>query len=245
MADSPAGTGKIFTEKIIAARLRGNGRVVLTVASTGIAALQQPGGWTAHSMFKLPFEDNDVPGALCNIRGESQRAELIRNCDLIIWDELSMTHKYCVEALNKTLRHLLNTDSLFGGKTILFSGYWRQVGPVVKYGSASDTVEAAVISSSLWTSITRLRLTASQRDKDDKHYASFVRAVGDNRQPTIHTSNGDMVALSNASDKSTTDHFTLKCTTNFEDSSSSSTLTWTKTHSLCMIVLYLPLPTRP
>lgn len=38
MADSPAGTGKTFTEKVIAARLRGKGRVVLTVASTGIAA---------------------------------------------------------------------------------------------------------------------------------------------------------------------------------------------------------------
>lgn len=51
-------------------------------------------------MFKLPLEENVVPGALCNIRGESQRAELIRNCDLIIWDGLPMTHKYCVEALN-------------------------------------------------------------------------------------------------------------------------------------------------
>ena len=217
MADSPAGTGKTFTEKVIAARLRGNGSVVLTVASTGIAALQLPGGWTADSMFKLPLEDNIVPGALCNIRGESQRAELIRNCDLIIWSELPMTHKYCVEALNKTLQDLLNTNSLFGGETILFSGDWRQVGPVVKYGSASDTVEAAVISSFLWASITRLHLTASQRDKEDNHYASFVRAVGENRQPTIHMSNGDMVALSNASDKSTTDHFTLKYTTNFED----------------------------
>ena len=181
MADSPAGTGKTFTEKVIAARLRGNGRVVLTVTSTGIAALQLLGGWTAHSMFKLPLDDNIVPGALCNIRGESQRAGHIRNCVLIIWDKLPMARKYCVEALNKTLQDLLNTNLLFGGKTILFSGDWRQVGPVVKYGSASDTVEAAVISSFLWASITRLHLliTASQRDKEDKHYASFVRAVGE------------------------------------------------------------------
>ena len=55
MADSAAGTGNTFTEKVIAARLHGNGRVVLTVASTGIAAHQLPGGWTAHSMFKLPL----------------------------------------------------------------------------------------------------------------------------------------------------------------------------------------------
>ena len=72
MADSPAGTGKTFTEKVIAARLRGDGRVVPTVASTGIAALQLPGGWTAHSMFKWPLEDNLVSGALRIIRGESR-----------------------------------------------------------------------------------------------------------------------------------------------------------------------------
>ena len=53
MADSAAGTGKKFTEKVIAARLRGNGRVVLTVASTAIAAPRSPGGWTAHPMLKL------------------------------------------------------------------------------------------------------------------------------------------------------------------------------------------------
>ena len=79
MADSPAGTGKTFTEKVVAARLRGNGRVVLTVASTGIAALQLPGGWTAHPMFKLPLDENVVRGAFCNIRGESHRAEVIHS----------------------------------------------------------------------------------------------------------------------------------------------------------------------
>ena len=156
-----------------------------------------------------------------------------------------MTHKYCIEALNKTLQDILNTDSRFGSETILSSGDWRQVGHVVKYGSASDTVEAAVISSFLWTSITRLRLTASQRDKEDKQYASFVRAVGGNRPPTIHMSNGDMVALSNASDKSTTDHFTLEHTTNFEDLINFVYPDLNEDTHLCMIVLYLPLPTRP
>lgn len=83
MIDAPAGTGKPFTEKVIAARLRGQGKIVLIVASTGNAAFQLPGGWTAHSMFKLPLNDNVVPGAVCPVKGESQRAELVRKCDLI------------------------------------------------------------------------------------------------------------------------------------------------------------------
>ena len=128
-----------------------------------------------------------------------------------------MTHKYCVEALNKSLQDLINNNTLFGGKTIVFSGDWRQIGPVVEYGSASDTVEAAVISSFLWSNITRLRLTALQRDKEDEQYASFVRAVGEGRQPTVHIPNGDMVALSNTNDTSTSDHYKLNFTTNFDD----------------------------
>lgn len=165
MIDAPAGTGKTFTEKVIAARLRGQGKVVLIVASTGIAALQLPGGWTAHSMFKLPLNEYVVPGAVCHIKGESQRAELIRKSDLIIFDELCMVHKYCVEALDNTLRDLMDSDTLFGGKTVLMSGDWRQTSPIVQFGSAADSVEAAFITSDLWPEIIRMRFTISQRDK--------------------------------------------------------------------------------
>lgn len=138
--DTPAGTGKTFAEKVIAARLRGLGMTVLIVASTGKAALQPPGGWTARSMFKLPLDEHVVPGATGNIRSQTQRAKQIRKSDLIIWDGLPMTHKYCVEALDISLRDLLQNGCLFGGKTILFSGDWRQIGPIVKFGSPSDTV---------------------------------------------------------------------------------------------------------
>lgn len=111
MIDAPAGTGKSHTEKVIAARLRGEGFTVLIVASTGIAALQLPGGWTAHSMFKLPLNERVVDGAFCDIKNESQRAELIRKCDLIIFDELPMTHRFCIEALERTLRDIRRSDA--------------------------------------------------------------------------------------------------------------------------------------
>lgn len=51
MMDAPASICKTFAKEVIAARLRGQGEVVLiVVASTVIAALQLPDGWTAHSM---------------------------------------------------------------------------------------------------------------------------------------------------------------------------------------------------
>ena len=93
--DARAGSGKTYTQKCIAARLRGGREVVLIVASTGIAALQLPGGWTAHSMFKLPMEERLTPSCVCNINTQTQRADLIRKADLIIWDELPMTQILC------------------------------------------------------------------------------------------------------------------------------------------------------
>ena len=68
MINAHAGTRKTFTDKVIAAHPRGLGKTVLVVAFTGIAALQLPGGWTAHSMFKLPLDDRVVAGAMCNIK---------------------------------------------------------------------------------------------------------------------------------------------------------------------------------
>lgn len=117
MIDAPAGTGKTYTESILCARLRSMSKLVLCVASTGIAGLQLPGGWTAHSMFKLPLEEKNVSGAMCNISAESQRAEVLRKCDLIVWDEIPMSHRFSVEALNLTLQDLMGNIELMGGKT--------------------------------------------------------------------------------------------------------------------------------
>ena len=139
--DSRAGTGKTYTEKCISARLRGEGKTVQTVASTEFAALQLPGSWTAHGMFKLPMDEKLTPSRVCNIKTQTQRADLIRNAYLIIWDELPMTHRYCVEALERSLRDITRQNKLFGGKSKLLPGDWRQIGPVSKIDSPTDVVD--------------------------------------------------------------------------------------------------------
>lgn len=161
MIDAPAGTGETYTETVICAHLRSMSKLVLCVASTGIAGLQLPGGWTAHSMFKLPLEEKNVSGATCNISAETQRAEVLRKCDLIVWDEIPMSHRFSVEALNLTLQDLMGNTKLMGGKTVLLSGDLRQIGPVVKFGGPAETIDASIISSPLWKHVQRMRLTNS------------------------------------------------------------------------------------
>ena len=80
------------------------------VASSGIASLLLPGGRTAHSKFKIPvpiFEDST-----CNIIHGSQLAELLNQTNLIIWDEAPMTHKFCFEALDQTLRDIIKEKKI-------------------------------------------------------------------------------------------------------------------------------------
>ncbi|CAN0115114.1 unnamed protein product, partial [Ectocarpus fasciculatus] len=183
MIDAPAGSGKTFTMTAISAELRAQRKLVLCCASTGIAALLLPGGLTAHSTFKIPFGDNLVQGALCNVKAETERAEVLRRADLIIWDEIPMSHRFAPEALDLALRDLRRCDEPFGGVTVLFGGNWRQVGPVVVFGTPADVVESALISSYLWKHVQRYRLVQSMRDRLDKPYSRTVRAIGEGLLP--------------------------------------------------------------
>ena len=50
------GTGKTFLWNCIVTHLRSQKKIVLTVASLGVAALLLPGGRTTHSRFKIPCD---------------------------------------------------------------------------------------------------------------------------------------------------------------------------------------------
>lgn len=55
--DGHGGTGKTFVYITLCHALRGEGSIVLCVASTGVASLLLPGGRTAHSTFKIPIDN--------------------------------------------------------------------------------------------------------------------------------------------------------------------------------------------
>ena len=76
------GTGKTYLYKTIIARLRGEGKIVLAVASSSIAALLLPSGRTAHFRFKIPIDISDQ--STCDIHQGTQLAELICKSSLII-----------------------------------------------------------------------------------------------------------------------------------------------------------------
>ncbi|XP_071700242.1 uncharacterized protein [Rutidosis leptorrhynchoides] len=90
------GTGKTFLWKAIITALRARGKIVLAVASSGIAFLLLPSGRMTHSRFKLPLVLTDE--SMCNVKKNTQMAKLLQKTDLIMWDEAPMNNRRCFEA---------------------------------------------------------------------------------------------------------------------------------------------------
>ena len=123
------------------------------MASSRVDSLLLPGGRTTHSRFKIPIVIDE--SSVCNIKRETFLADLIAHSSLIIWDEALMTHRHCFESLDPSMHDILGeTDSscfnsLFGGKTMVLGGDFRQVLPMVEGGSRLDTIDASITNSYL------------------------------------------------------------------------------------------------
>lgn len=176
------GTGKTYVYQTICHRLRSEGKIVLCVASSGIAALLLPGGRTAHSTFHIPIE-NVVPESTCNIAKEDKRADLLRSVDLIIWDEAPTQSRFTHEALDRTLRDICDNDlQLFAGKTIVLGGDFQQTLPVVPNGSQEDIINVSLPRSYLWKHFQFLTLRTNMRlcrsTEDERLFATWLLDVG-------------------------------------------------------------------
>ncbi|XP_049397447.1 uncharacterized protein LOC125861631 [Solanum stenotomum] len=153
--DGPGGTGKSFLYRALLATVRHKGFIALATASSSVAASLLPGGRTAHSRFKIPIDVNE--NFTCNISKQSSLASLIRNARLIVWDEISMAKKKMVEAFDLLLRDLMETNTLFGGKIVVFSGDFRQTLPV---------------------------LSKNMRATKDPEFCEYLMRIGDGKEKT-------------------------------------------------------------
>ncbi|XP_052197200.1 uncharacterized protein LOC127804380 [Diospyros lotus] len=174
-----AGTGKTFLYNTITLKCRNLGHIVITVASSGIASLLLVRGRTAHSTFSIPL---DVLGnSNCGLSKQSLQAELFRETKLIIWDEVPMQHRHCVEAVDRTLRDICDSDKPFGGITVVLGGDFRQILPVIPKGIREQIVNASLRHSVLWKHIHILTLDLNMRlnheDRENANFANFFMEI--------------------------------------------------------------------
>jgi hypothetical protein len=118
--DGPGGSGKSYLYQTLTHNLRSQGKSVLCVASTGIAATIIQ-GMTAHKQFGIPVPCHE--NSTSKIRPNSIEANNLREASLLIWDESSMAHKDMLICLDRLLQDLMGLkDVPFGGKCLMLGG---------------------------------------------------------------------------------------------------------------------------
>ena len=90
-----------------------------------------------------------------------------------------MIKRQGVEALDNSLRDIMDRpELLFGGKTVVFGGDFRQVLPVVRRGSRAQVVGASLRMSYLWGFMRHLKLVRNMRAKSDPWFVEYLLCVG-------------------------------------------------------------------
>jgi PIF1-like helicase len=179
--NAKGGTGKTFLLNGIIANLVHNNIPFAATASSAKASKLLIDGETAHSTFNLPVEYFDQYST-CNIDVQSNKSKYLMSLEVIIIDEISMLHRYLLEAIDRTLRDIMDSDEQFGGKIVIVAGDLRQILPVVRYGRRAEIVSACFINSSLFKHITILPLLKNQRCQDVQ-FNEFIDRVGNGTEP--------------------------------------------------------------
>jgi len=124
-----AGTGKSTFVHYLAQKTK---KKLLKVAFTGIAAINV-GGQTIHSFFRFPFKPL-MPGddEITQFKKYSEKYKIIKDCQAIIIDEVSMLRSDILEGIDHSLRiNGGNPNKPFGGKQLIFIGDIFQLPPVM------------------------------------------------------------------------------------------------------------------
>lgn len=187
--DAPGGTGKTFLLNLTLAAIRSKNEIALAVASSGFASTLLSGGRTAHSTFKFPLSINHTDQISCNISKQSNIAEVLKSCRIIVWDECTMTHKKLLEALDRLLRDLRENDQPMGNILLLLAGDFRQTLPIIPRGTPADELNACLKASFLWQYVKKIELKTNMRvhllrDTTAQTFSKQLLTIGNGEHPT-------------------------------------------------------------
>ena len=159
--DAPGGKSKTFVLSAIQDFLRARRKQFIAFATSAVSAELLDRRSTAYSVFKIPIPV--TAESTCNFSTNSDTGRTLHRVDLIIWDEIVMCHRHCIETVDRSLCDLMQTDRPFVRKFLVHAGDFRQILPVVPGGSRGQIVGACVKASPLYRECGFLRLTENMR----------------------------------------------------------------------------------
>ncbi|TLD03625.1 uncharacterized protein PgNI_11638, partial [Pyricularia grisea] len=182
-----SGTGKTFLLRAMAKFCNANGGVALCVASSGVAALQFPGGRAAHSVFRIPLSVSKT--SVCLLEGDCKVVRLLKKKVVIIWDEIQMQNRFCIEAVDRAMRRIRKNNRLFGGAPIVFGGDFLMTLPEVDQAASvglewdevgEPPAHASLEESYIWDKLDEHLLEKNQRLVADEKNRRFISWWNDN-----------------------------------------------------------------
>ena len=115
-----------------------------------------PPGRTYHSQIKAPLTPSE--DSTLQISAQSTLAKLVRMARLLMIDEATMLDHFHLEALERSLRDIMEKSDLDCGENILvLAGDFRQCLPVVQGASRAGIVSQCINKSNLWSKFKILR----------------------------------------------------------------------------------------
>ena len=125
----PAGTGKSVTlGKIKEYCIQDNKQKGIT-ATTGTAAFLL-GGKTLHSYLGIGLAKESAEELYLNIRKFKHITDRLRNCDVLIIDEISMLDADLLDKISEYLQIMRRSNKPFGGIQVVLTGDFCQLEPV-------------------------------------------------------------------------------------------------------------------
>lgn len=138
-------------------------------------------------IIKVPVNENNE-FLESTVEPHHQRGELLRRCDLIVWDEAPMANCAVLACVEECCRKVTNNPYVFGGKVVVLLGDFRQTCPVVPRGTRADIVNACISRCCFWSQFHIARLITPIRNAQDPEFAAFVDQIGDGAGPHIDLS---------------------------------------------------------
>ncbi len=170
---SSAGTGKSKFVNGVTWHLRSQGKIVLNVAASSLAASVLTSGRTAHSCFGIPIPCSS--SSFCNLK--SKERLLIKACSIIFYDEVSMVSMDIANTVDRLLQDIMGNDIPFGGKPVVFLGDFKQLLPVVPGSKADNSIKNC----HWWKDCKQLQFTHNFRAHLNPQYSQFLDDVGNGR----------------------------------------------------------------
>src|SRR5205823_3251801 len=116
-----AGQGKTFVLNALIKRLRGERHSVAICGSTALSATLYPLGRTVHSLFGIPVTEGSTElHSRVPLRGS--KAAYLAALHLIVWEEMPMSNKACIECASQLMKDITSCSEPFGGKVVVGLG---------------------------------------------------------------------------------------------------------------------------